>query len=183
MKILVTGYGPFLEHKTNPSFEVAQKMEQLSDAIHSVELPVEFARLNESLDQLDLESFDFIYLLGLAGGRRVVTPEMIAINWLYSPGRPDNQGVSFEKGEKIDASFEDALLSHFPVEELNRFLKERGVLCELSFTAGTYVCNATYFKVLSRMKTKKACFIHMPMDVDIELLAQALVDFSKQLYS
>ncbi len=185
MKLLVTGYGPFLDHKINPSYEVAKKMRELNKEIEIKELPVQFSKLDDALTFINEESFDSILLLGLAGRRSKVTPEKIALNWLYCPGRPDNEGLTFEEGESIEDQEENALFSTFPVEELTQFLNDHELESELSFSAGTYVCNATYFKVLSQLKMSntKVCFIHMPASVDIHKLATLLVEFSKKLYS
>ncbi len=182
-KILVTGYGPFLEHRENPSLKVATFMDELSDRCDHVELPVEFSKLDASLESLCLQNYDVIYLLGLAASRDVVTPEKVALNWCYCPGRPDNEGRTFERGEELVADSEAALFSSFPVEELSAFLNEKKVVSQLSFTAGTYVCNATYYKVLKACKEtgQKVCFIHIPKDVDCKVLAQRLIEFSASL--
>lgn len=154
-------------------------MEKICESCDAVELPVEFAKLEKAISELDLAQYDVVYLLGLAGSRDRVTPEKVALNWCYCPGRPDNTGQTFEEGEELIKGSEMAHLSTFPVEELTSFLKARGIDSELSFTAGTYVCNATYYRVLKALQgsATQACFIHMPQDIDREKLAAALVDF------
>lgn len=181
--ILVTGYGPFLDHKENPSLEVARFMGKVFKDCEGVELPVEFSKLDEALQAIKLSDYSIIYLLGLAGSRDQVTPEKVALNWCYSPGRPDNKGKTFEKGETLCEEEGNALFSSFPVEELTSFFNQKGINSELSFSAGTYVCNATYFKVLKECKgsNTQACFIHLPKDVDCQALAHALAEFSKTL--
>ncbi len=182
-RILVTGYGPFLDHLENPSLKVAALMDEISDRCDHIELPVEFSKLDESLAAVSLEKYCVIILLGLAGSRTMVTPEKVALNWCYCPGRPDNEGRTFEQGEKLIEDGANALFATFPVEELTDFLKKKGIESQLSFTAGTYVCNATFYKVLnSCMKTKsKACFIHIPAKVDCRALAESLIEFIESL--
>jgi pyroglutamyl-peptidase len=110
-----------------------------------------------------------------------VTPEKVALNWCYSPGRPDNRGKTFEKGEPLSKGAPTAYFSNFDGEGLTHFLKAKGMACELSFSAGTYVCNATYFKVLEILEKQKskaqACFIHIPKDVNPDQLADYLIEF------
>ena len=150
-KILATGYGAFLNHTDNPSLSVARAMNEMSEVCDCRELPVEFSKLDSALNEINLNQYDWIFLLGLAGARDLVTPEKVALNWCYSPGRPDNEGKTFEKGVELIENSATALFSTMAVEELNEFLGDRGVKAQLSFSAGTYVCNAPYYKVLQKL--------------------------------
>ena len=180
MKVLVTGYGPFLDHKENPSLKVAQEMGNY-DFIDYQELPVEFSQLDKALKKLEIKekNYDFIFLLGLAASRKKVTPEMVALNWCYCPGRPDNEGKVFEQGELLIQEGEKAIFSSLDVEGLSQHLNNLGIHSEVSFTAGTYVCNATYYKVLFHLRDSQAkcCFIHIPPDVEVKKLALGLYKY------
>jgi len=179
-KILVTGYGAFLDHTDNPSLRVARAMHEMSEVCDCRELPVEFSKLDSALNEINLHQYEWIFLIGLAGARDLVTPEKVALNWCYSPGRPDNEGKTFEKGVELVKNSAAALFSTMAVEELTQDLNNKGILSQISFSAGTYVCNATYYKVLQRLEetSSKVVFIHIPKDVNINKLAQALLDFA-----
>ena len=179
-KILVTGYGAFLDHTDNPSLRVARAMDTMSEVCECRELPVEFSKLDSALNEINLHQYEWIFLIGLAGARDLVTPEKVALNWCYSPGRPDNEGKTFEKGAELVKNSAAALFSTMDVEDLTQDLNDKGIVSQISFSAGTYVCNATYYKVLQRLEKAgtKVIFIHVPKAVNVDKLAKALLEFS-----
>ncbi len=181
-KVIISGFGAFHTHKENPSEKLAAQMVHLSGKgvnYHSTILPVVFSEIpsqvNKLLEQLD--DVAAILFCGLAASRQIVTPEKIALNWLYCPGRPDNEGKIFDKGEPLEKEGQLALMSTFPVEELSSFLKKRNMESEVSFSAGTYVCNQTYYYGLKKAGNIPCTFLHLPQDVDVSELAKNLDDF------
>ena len=179
-KILFTGFGKFLDHDVNPSELLVQKFSE-SDEVEVALLPVAFSSLERHIEELAPHEYDVVLHFGLAASRKVITPEMVAINWQYCPGRPDNEGVTLEKGERL-TNGPEAYFSTFDNEGFNEFLNQSGDdLSELSFTAGTYICNATFYYSMDLIRKNasqtKCCFIHLPPEVDLENLAQALESF------
>lgn len=179
-RVLLTGYGAFDVHSENPSERLCEVMKdgdygfQLETKI----LPVVFSRIPDVLADLDLSSYDIVVFCGLAASREEVTPEKIALNWLYSPDRSDNEGVKVDRGEALIPELPLAQMSSFPVEALTAFLNDHGTKAKMSFSAGTYVCNATYFYGLSFSLGRNQCvFIHLPKDCDVVKLAKNLSDF------
>jgi pyroglutamyl-peptidase len=189
MRLLITGFGPFHTHRTNPSEElmklVVQKQREGIEVVGEV-LPVVFSRIRDCLEEVhkrhDLASFDAILFCGLAASRDKVTPEKVALNWVYSKERADNEGVSFHRGERIDAGVENALFSSFPVEDFANFLNKHGIESAVSFSAGTYVCNSTFFQGLRKLgalnSSHTPCtFLHIPKDCDVENLSSLIIEF------
>lgn len=178
-RLLLTGYGAFHTHNENPSLEVVRYFESnFTDSFRLTTkiLPVEFARIEQEIDALYEDSFDLVIHLGLAASRDKVTPELFALNWLYSPDRKDNKGHLQTSGIKLQKDRgELAVKSEFPVEALSDYLERQGVPSKVSAHAGTYICNSTFY--YSLLKNPQAEFIHIPADCDVERFSKALSGF------
>lgn len=181
MRVLLTGYGAFHTHSSNPSQRLMEVIDAKSDLPFECEtkiLPVVFSEIPEVLAEMDLSSYDVVLFTGLAASRNEVTPEKIALNWLYSPDRADNKGVKIEEGKPLIAELPLAQMATFPVEDLTNFLRGIGWKASTSFSAGTYVCNATFFYGLSfSLGQNKCAFMHIPSDCDVEKLSEDLCSF------
>lgn len=180
-RLLLTGYGAFHTHNDNPSEKLCEHMKGQEIEGWEIEtkiLPVVFSQIPDVLADMDLQSYDVVLFTGLAASRDEVTPEKIALNWLYSPDRADNSGKTVDVGEPLIPELPLAQMATFPVEELTDFLNVEGLKAKLSFSAGSYVCNSTFFHGLCYSLGKNQCaFIHMPQDVDVKKLASALSSF------
>src|SRR5262249_42116464 len=93
--ILVTGFEPFAEHKTNPSAEVATALDGRvigPAVVRSAVLPVHHAEACPAAAQL-IEQTDPVAILhlGLAAGRARIALERVAVNVMDFP-TPDNAG-------------------------------------------------------------------------------------------
>jgi pyroglutamyl-peptidase len=141
-RILVTGFGPFGEEMRNPSLEAVMALpDRAGDAlILKEELPVLFGGGGDRLLAL-IEKLrpDAVLGTGLAAGRRAVTPEVIAVN-LKNDRIPDNQGIQ-PLWEKIREGGPDGIFSRMDVRKAVFSLQKAGIPAELSFSAGTFVCN------------------------------------------
>ncbi|MBY0451393.1 MAG: pyroglutamyl-peptidase I [Bdellovibrionaceae bacterium] len=162
MKILVTGFKPFLGHDQNPSERLSVELAQNFSEVESLILPVEFGRAFEVLDRhLSARSYDYILLLGQAAGRHRISIEKIGLNWAETHHR-DEAGIKPVNGPLV-AGAELALMTKFPVDEVYRQLIEQKLPVHVSFSAGTYVCNDIYFRAMERHPDKKIVFIHVPL--------------------
>ncbi len=184
-RLLLTGYGAFHTHDENPSERLCLAMEQREVEgfeVHTSVLPVVFAQIPDILADLDLQSFDVILFTGLAASREEITPEKVALNWLYSPERADNSGQTIDEGRPLIPELPLAQMSTFPVEELTEHLLGDGLLAKMSFSAGTYVCNSTFFHGLCYSLGRNQCaFMHIPEDVNVDKLADSLCRFIASL--
>jgi pyroglutamyl-peptidase len=100
-------------------------------------------------------------MLGQAAGRKNICLEKIALNWRQST-QPDEAGYIPET-TFIENGRELATMTKFPVDVVAQQLKQQGHPIEISFSAGTYVCNDLYFKTLTEFPNVKSVFIHVPL--------------------
>ena len=166
-KLLITGFEPFGGDASNASWEAVSR---LPDSLADMELckrqiPVEYDSVGAVLQQLIEEVRpDAVICVGQAANRSAVTPEKVAINW-KSASIADNAGILY-RGEVIRADGPDGYFSTLPVEKMVAAMGEAGVPAQVSYTAGTYVCNCTLYELLHYLKQAHphipACFIHVP---------------------
>lgn len=162
MKILVTGFKPFLGHQINPSEKLAAQLAQFFLEVDSLILPVEFKNAFLILQKHLLENnYDYLVLLGQAAGRDKVCLERFAMNWVETSYQ-DEAGVAPIRGEII-AQAPLALKSTFPLDLVYAELKKQTDLCKISFSAGTYVCNELYYRALNEFDNLPTVFVHVPL--------------------
>lgn len=157
MRILVTAFEPFGGESENPTAEVIARLK----GVDTLMLPVSFkdAALT-ALDYIRVTNPDAVIMLGQAGGRAVVSLERCAIN-IAEAKTPDNDGY-LPKGDGIVADGPAAYLCRVPVQDICREIRAVGVPCQVSNTAGVYVCNALYYSVMHHCPNLPALFIHVP---------------------
>ena len=148
MNILLTGYGPFLRNKTNPSGQV-------SSALNGVVLEVSYAKVASFLER---EDSDFLLSLGLHAQATQPRLEVRAQNKVNRV-TPDVYGI-IPKDYEIEKE-EGDLATLVDIPELYAHLIKKGFPCSISDNAGTYLCNYLYFKALKKKKGN-ALFIHFP---------------------
>lgn len=173
--ILLTGFGAFGPHPTNPTAEIALNLQGEMIAGHKVEtliLPVDFKKAMEKIDQAFKQKQWRLHLsLGLSGSRKKITPEKFALNCLHCPERPDNIGRIFNE-EVIEPNGPLALKTTLPAGDLVQELQSKGYESELSTHAGTYVCNAVMYRALREttriIAPTPSGFIHVPADKNLQ---------------
>jgi len=159
MKILVSGFETFNRHEENSSQIIAQEI-NLPNVI-SVVLPVEyenaFLKLKEKVNEVKP---DYIVCLGLAGKRDHIELEKVAIN-LNHATIPDNAGT-LKTHSMIQPNGDVAHFSTLPLEEWLK--QETPFPVTLSLSAGSYVCNDLFYRLMDELKDKKikAGFLHLP---------------------
>lgn len=162
MKILVTGFKPFLGESLNPSEMLAQDLQKNFPEVMSLTLPVEFENAFLKLhEHLKIYQYSYIILLGQASGRSKIGFEKIALNWQQTE-HADEAGYKPNTGE-ILLGEKLALMSLFDVDTAVNKLKQEKKPVEISFSAGTYVCNDLYYRTLSQFNELKIVFVHVPM--------------------
>lgn len=168
MKIVVTGFEAFHNNNENPSLEVVRLLPKSikGHEIHTLELPVLFDECFKPLqDCIDDVKPDVVICLGLAQGRKWITPERVAIN-LKDVSIADNAGTMFE-GNPIIEDGENAYFSTLPIKKMVSNMKSKSIPSMVSNTAGLYVCNNVMYHLLHYNKINnlemKVGFIHVPM--------------------
>ena len=158
--ILVSGFKPFLKEKINPSELLVEKLKVKYQDLKTVILPVEFdGAFLELQKQIEQVNPKFVIMFGQAGGRPHVCLEKIALNWNQTKS-PDEAKFVPQTGRIGDGEL--ALMSTFQVDDLSAFLADRHLKSETSYSAGTYVCNNLYFKVLKNYPLIHSIFVHVP---------------------
>lgn len=164
-KLLITGFDPFGGEAVNPSWEAVQLLPNtVGDfSLTKLTLPTVFGKSADILLQAarQLEP-DAILCLGQAGGRKGITPEVIAIN-LREARIPDNEGnqpLNVPVVEEGPAAY----FATLPVREMIAAMEKGGIPCGLSYSAGAFVCNDVLYSVLHHYHGSpiRAGFIHVP---------------------
>ena len=156
MKILITGFEPFLNNDANPSMLIVN---MLKDKYDTIILPVSYSEAKKILENKIKEvKPDIILSLGLASSRDKISLELIGINYQYALV-PDNDNKII-KGTKIQADGLDGIFTNLDILTYLDLLKENNIPGELSLSAGAYICNLVYYTALNY--TKNSLFIHLP---------------------
>ena len=192
--ILLTGFEPFGGYKDNPSAEVAQALDGRvlgGETVRAAVLPVHHARAAAVVAQLveDVSPRAVVHL-GLAGGRARIALERVAVN-VMDFEIADNVGYR-ATGEPCVPGGPAAYFSTLPLQAMLEALAADGVPAYLSSTAGTYLCNQTFYTTRhlleSRGASTPAGFIHLPLSpamvvaagldqpsMDVPLMVRAVV--------
>ncbi len=173
MKILVTGFEPFGGESLNTSWEAVRGLpermllpEFAAEAeIVKRQLPVSYRRVGPCLNALlsDLRP-DAVLCVGQAAGRAGLTPEKVAINW-QAAATADNDGTRCA-GEYIIPGGAAAYFATLPVEKMAEAMQTAAIPAQVSYTAGTYVCNCAMYALLDALAAMErpvwGGFLHVP---------------------
>jgi pyroglutamyl-peptidase len=167
--ILLTGFEPFGAYKDNPSAEVAEALDGRAvggDSVRAATLPVHHARAAAVVERLVGEMAPrAIVQLGLAGGRARIALERVAVN-VMDFEIADNAGYR-ATGEPCAPGGPPAYFSTLPLQAMLEALTAEGVPAYLSSTAGTYLCNQTFYTTRHLLESRgarvPAGLIHLPL--------------------
>jgi pyroglutamyl-peptidase len=166
--ILLTGFEPFGGETINPSWTAAQGAAAVLRAeghdAYAVELPCVFGAAIEMLEAA-LERYrpDVVLCAGQAGGRARISLERIAIN-CDDARIPDNAGNA-PVDEPVVPGGPAAYFSSLPLKAALAALDAAQIPAEVSQTAGTYVCNHTFFGLMHALRLRpgtRGGFVHVP---------------------
>lgn len=165
MKLLVTGFEPFGGETVNPAWEAVQRLPERIGAweLTKLQVPTVFGSAAECvLSRARTLLPDAVVCVGQAGGRRAVTPELVAINLQYA-SIADNRGQQPQDVPCVPGA-PNAYFSTLPVRRMAEAIRAAGLPGELSYSAGSFVCNDLLFRLLHRYDgtQTRVCFIHVP---------------------
>ena len=164
-KLLVTGFDPFGGESVNPAREAVLRLPDAVGGyeITKLEIPTVFGLAAETVLQAAEELCPHAILcVGQAGGRAAVTPEVVAIN-LREASIPDNAG-NIPVNTPVVENAPAAYFATLPVRDMVQAVKECGIPCTLSYSAGTFVCNDLLYTLLHRYRDTdvQVGFVHIP---------------------
>ena len=164
-KLLISGFEPFGGETMNPSWEAVSRLpDQIGEyTITKLRIPVEFGKAAQAvLDAAEQVAPDVILCIGQAGGRSAICPELVAVNLRYAK-IPDNGGLQ-PKDEPIVLDAPCAYFSTLPVRRMAEAIADAGIVSQVSYSAGAYVCNDLLYTLLHRFHNTqtRVGFVHIP---------------------
>jgi pyroglutamyl-peptidase len=168
--VLVTGFDPFGGEAINPSWLAVQALEGRSVAGHRIvaaRLPTAFDQSLQVLESL-LEQHRPVLAIctGQAGGRAALSLERVAIN--VNDARIADNALAQPVDTPVIADGPAAYFSSLPIKAMLAALERDDVRCEVSQTAGTFVCNHVFYGLMHALATRRPLagvrggFIHVP---------------------
>jgi pyroglutamyl-peptidase len=165
--VLLTGFEPFGGDTLNPSALVAKTLDCRETAdcqIIGRVLPCVFGQsLHELRRLIRSHRPDLVICTGLAGGRKDISFERIAIN-LEDAVIPDNTGNQ-PLDRPVVRGGPAADWSTLPIKATVSALRDAGLPAGISHSAGTFVCNHVFYglmRMLARQSRVRGGFIHLP---------------------
>ncbi|MCF7799132.1 pyroglutamyl-peptidase I [Candidatus Woesearchaeota archaeon] len=164
MTTLIYTFEKFHNLKSNPAHEVGKAIIDLfnSKDVELIQLPVTYNCWDLLKEKIHEFNPEIVLGLGVAMGINKVKIEKIGLNFKHAE-IPDNEGIKIQS-EKISMNNSLAFETDIDILNFSDKLKEKGIPAEVSFHAGTYICNYAYYNCLSYLKDKKikTLFIHVP---------------------
>ncbi len=165
-RVLLTAFEPYDRWKANASWLTLvqlthdlPKEPQITTRLY----PVNFATLQARLAEDLAGNFDYALHLGQAPGSSRIQLEAIGLNIGGSSSQSPDQFRTLVDDGPV------AYRTSLPVSDWAVKLRRANIPAQVSFHAGTYLCNATlylthYLIQQSSVKTQ-AAFIHLPLDI------------------
>ncbi|PQO30684.1 hypothetical protein C5Y96_14560 [Blastopirellula marina] len=162
-RILITAFEPFLQYPTNASMQILTHWAEDNPGSERVAvttdiLPVNYALTEPRLDELHAEPFDFALHLGQSPRIEEYQLEMVALNLKSDPITPTSP---------LSTTGPTAFTSQLPLDSWCQVMRKQGLPTSVSFHAGTYLCNATYYwsteTYRQRGLSNRSLFVHVPL--------------------
>lgn len=167
-RIVVAGFGRWPEAERNPASQIAEALKP--ERWHQCQviplvMPVSSATLESKVREVLLQHQPDVWIgLGVNSRLGMIRPEMLGINWRRFRV-PDADGAMLDTCTIFDdapAAYHSAL----PNERIVHALKAHGIPAQLSFHAGTHLCNQMLYTVChlaSELQMQvRSGFIHVP---------------------
>ncbi|MDZ4783208.1 MAG: pyroglutamyl-peptidase I [Planctomycetia bacterium] len=163
--VLITAFEPFGEWRSNSSWQCLVNFTRdlpLEPKIVTRLYPVDFAAARTRLCRDLSAGYDVVLHLGQASGRATIDLEMFGLN---IGGKPGDEKSNFKI---LEADGPPAYRSDLPLLDWATKLRQRGIPAQVSYHAGTHLCNAmlywTHYFAERDGYTTRAAFIHVPLE-------------------
>jgi pyroglutamyl-peptidase len=165
-RVLVTAFEPYDRWKANASWlALVQVTHDLPPApeLTTRLYPVDFGAMKDRLAEDLKGNFDYALHLGQAPGSSRVQLEAIGLNIGGSSSQSPDQFRPLVDDGPV------AYRSLLPLGDWAVKLRRSGIPAQVSYHAGTYLCNATLYwthYLIERLSLQtEAAFVHVPLDV------------------
>ncbi|EKO3822168.1 pyroglutamyl-peptidase I [Vibrio harveyi] len=166
-KVLITGFEPFGGESINPALEAVKRLNGRKldgGEVVMCQVPVtRYESIEAVIESIELHQPDIVITVGQAAGRTAITPERVAIN-VDDFRIPDNSGHQ-PIDEPVIPDGPDAYFTTLPIKAITRALRQENIPCQVSNTAGTFVCNHLFYGVQHYLRDKSVRhgFVHIPL--------------------
>ena len=166
-KILLTGFVPFGNDTINPSWEVVKKLQgkKINYArIIGMKLPVVFGKAGRLIiNAIEKYQPEWVISLGQQTGGSIILLERVGLN--IHLGKDESKIKP--KNEFIIPDGPAAYFVKLPFKSILSKLRKNEIPVNISFNAGTHLCNEVLYTMLNYVSTHKLSikvgFIHIPM--------------------
>lgn len=173
--VLITAFQPYGKWTSNASWlclmELTKSLPE-SPRLTTRLYPVDYEQVPLLLSTDLAGRYDFALHLGQSPGASSIRLESLAVNVATNPGEFS------EDYRPLAADGPAAYQSELPLGAWSAQLREAGIPASVSFHAGTYLCNATYYwsrhLALQMGLATQSLMVHVPLD-----LAQSAADPSE----
>ncbi len=163
-RVLLTAFEPYDHWTSNSSWLTLQALTRdlpPAPKITTRLYPVDFQVVRERLAGDLAQNYDVALHLGQSPGLGRLHLEAIGVNvGGLSRQRPDEFGVLVPSGPI-------AYRSQLPLSEWAAKIRAGGIPAQVSYHAGTFLCNATLYlthhEIATRQLMTRAVFIHLPL--------------------
>jgi pyroglutamyl-peptidase len=173
MRVVVQGFGAFGGFPVNPSELLVRSLAERDDPDLVAEvLPVSRERVAGVVPELMKTHRPGVWLgVGLAAGRPALAIEAVAVNLAHWPAQlADADGVSVSRQPVIPHG-PAGYLSTLPVGQILDAWREAGIPGYLSHTAGSYLCNLSFYAAAQAAADLgvecRIGFLHVPLLPDL----------------
>jgi pyroglutamyl-peptidase len=166
VSVLITAFKPYDQWAENASWLALQELTK--DLPTEISLttrlyPVDYDEVGKLLEQDLKRDYDFALHLGQAPGAAKIRLEAIGVNVASRPGVEGLEVSMLVPGAPI------GYRSNLPLSAWALSLRKAGIPAEVSYHAGTYLCNATLYlthHLIAQYGLRtRAAFVHLPLDV------------------
>jgi pyroglutamyl-peptidase len=169
-RVLVTAFEPFGGETVNPSAQAVAGLGVVEGAtVTTAVLPVVYGRAWEVLlDAVRTHDPELVICVGQAGGRAGVTPERVAVNLDHA--RADDNAGQRPTEAPIVGDGPVGYFSTLPVGAIVAALDAAGITAAASSTAGHFVCNHVFYRLMHLLATERpgvrGGFVHVPWSAE-----------------
>lgn len=166
-RVLLTAFEPYGDYPENASLKCLEHLLAAADfpvALTDRVYPVRFAEVRQLLaDDLSTD-YDYAVFLGQAPGAEKICLEAIGLNVGGEPHDPPEDYGPLETDGPL------AYRSGLPLQAWSKAVAAAELPAQVSYHAGTYLCNATLYWALHLIETvplsTQATFVHLPLFPD-----------------